>query len=97
MAGLALALGALNGPAALKSPAALLSIAKTKTAGRSLHAGSDGPAQFAEPGFLEALTRLAAAIDELDAAEAKEEGGGAATHKRPAEDDAAKRLSLIHI
>ena len=40
---------------------------------------------------LEALTRLAAAIDELDAAEAKEEGGGAATHKRPAEDDAAKR------
>ena len=50
MAGLALALGALMGPAALKSPAAL-SIAKTKTAGRSLHAGSDGPAQFAEPGF----------------------------------------------
>ena len=60
MAGLALALGALNGPAALKSPAALLSIAKTKTAGRSLHAGSDGPAQFAEPGFLEALTALGA-------------------------------------
>ena len=60
MAGLALALGALNSPAALKSPAALLSIAKTKTAGRSLHAGSDGPAQFAEPGFLEALTALGA-------------------------------------
>ena len=60
MAGLALALGALNGPAALKSPAALLSIAKTKTAGRSLHGGSDGPAQFAEPGFFEALTALGA-------------------------------------